>query len=96
MTRKERNENRPLERTIGNVSFYTVQGMCRQIEGRTRGSHLTENQLYRYVAEGCPCFEHSGAVLFEKDLTGFMNWLRGRQPERQKRALERRRRAMGR
>ncbi len=88
MTRKQR-ESMALEKQLGDVSYYTLWGMCAQIPGRTAGSRLSPNQLLKYVKEGCPCFEHAGMLLFEKDLTGFYNWLRQRKPLRQIKAMAR-------
>ena len=79
-----------LEREICGQSFYTLYGMAAQIPGRTKGSHITFNTLLGYVKEGCPCFEHSGALYFDKDLTKFREWLMQRRPERQRKYMERR------
>lgn len=95
MTREKR-ASMALEKQLGEKSFYTLYGMCAQIPGRTEGSRLSPNQLLKYVKEGCPCFEHAGQVLFEKDLTVFYNWLRQRKPLRQIKAQERLRRIYGR
>lgn len=78
------------EREICGQSFYTLYGMAAQIPGRTKGSHITLNTLLNYVKEGCPCFEHSGALYFDKDLTKFREWLVQRKPARQEKALARR------
>lgn len=78
------------EREICGSSFYTLWGMCEQVPGRTKGSHITPNTLLGYVKEGCPCFEHAGALYFKKDLTEFVAWLTTRRPGRQQKALERR------
>ncbi|MGN0024163.1 MAG: hypothetical protein ACI351_01880 [Candidatus Avelusimicrobium sp.] len=93
---KERRAKMPLEKTVGGIAFYTVWGMCSKIEGRNAGSHLSITQLLKYVKEGCPCFEHAGMLLFEQDLTGFMEWLRKRKAARQIKAQERIRRIYGR
>lgn len=93
---KEKRTRQALEKTVGGVSFYTVWGMCEKIEGRTRGSKLSICQLLKYVKDGCPCFEHAGMLLFEKDLSNFMAWLRQRQPARQIKAQERIKRIWGR
>lgn len=82
--------NFELEREICGQRFYTLYGMALQIPGRTAGSHITLNTLLGYVKEGCPCFEHSGALFFNKDLTEFRNWLMQRRPERQRKYMERR------
>lgn len=95
MTREKR-AKMPLEKKLGGVEYYTLWGVCEQVPGRTAGSRLSPNQLLKYVKEGCPCFEHAGMLLFEKDLTGFYNWLRQRKPERQIKAQERLRRIYGR
>ena len=95
MTREKR-AKMPLEKELGGVEFYTLWGLCEQVPGRTAGSRLSPNQLLKYVKEGCPCFEHAGMLLFEKDLTGFYNWLRQRKPLRQIKAQERLRRIYGR
>lgn len=95
MTKKQR-EGMPLERELNGVRYYTLWGMCEQVPGRTSGSRLSPNQLLKYVKEGCPCFEHAGVLLFEKDLTEFYNWLRRRKPLRQIKAQERLRRIYGR
>ncbi len=86
----------PKEKNIGGVSFYTIWGICEKIPGRTKGSHLSQKQMLQYVKEGCPCFEHAGALLFEKDLTNFLEWLRNRRPARQIKAQERIKRIWGR
>lgn len=93
---KEKRAKMPLEKTVGGVAFYTVWGMCQQIEGRTKGSRLSVNQLLKYVKAGCPCFEHAGTLLFEKNLAPFMDWLRQQRPQRQLKAQERLRRIYGR
>ena len=77
------------EKEICGQSFYTIWGMSEQIPGRTKGSHITTTTLLKYVNEGCPCFEHSGTLYFNKDLKPFMAWLINRRPERQKKAMER-------
>ena len=64
--------------------------------GRKTGTHLSQKQMLQYVKEGCPCFEHSGQTLFEKDLTHFLEWLRNRRPARQIKAQERIKRIWGR
>lgn len=69
--------------------FYTLYGMCEQIPGRGKGTHITADTLLKYVHEGCPCFEHSGSLYFQKDLGPFMDWLVQRKPARQRRAMER-------
>lgn len=78
------------EQTICGKSFYTLWGMCEQVPGRNKGSHISPNTLLRYVREGCPCFEHSGTLFFDKDTTAFLEWLVQRKPQRQIKALERR------
>lgn len=93
---KRKLESLAREKKLGEKSYYTLYGMCAQIPGRKEGSRLSPNQLYQYVKEGCPCFEHAGQVLFEKDLTAFYNWLRQRKPLRQLKAQERLRRIYGR
>lgn len=93
---KERRAKMPLEKNVGGIAFYTVWGMCSKIEGRNTGSRLSITQLLKYVQEGCPCFEHAGMLLFEKDLSAFMKWLRKRKAERQVKSQERIRRIYGR
>lgn len=81
---------REKEREICGETFWTIWGMSEQIPGRVKGTHISPATLLQYVREGCPCFEHSGALYFSKDLTAFRQWLIQRRPERQVKALERR------
>lgn len=85
MAKREHKETKE----ICGQTFYTIWGMCKQIPGRTSGSHITRATLLQYVKEGCPCFEHAGTLYFNQDLKPFMQWLVTRQPERQRKALER-------
>ena len=85
MAQRERKDTKE----ICGQTFYTIWGMCKQIPGRTAGSHITRTTLLQYVKEGCPCFEHAGSLYFPKDLGPFMSWLVTRQPERQRKAMER-------
>lgn len=77
------------EKDICGVSFWTLWGMAKQIPGRKKGSNISVNTLLQYVREGCPCFEHAGALYFPKDTTQFLNWLMTRRPERQQKAMAR-------
>lgn len=82
-------EKLPKEVTICGQTFLTIYGICEKIEGRTKGSHLSLKQMLQYVKEGAPCFEHAGSLVFEKDLSSFLEWLRQRRPMRQIKAQER-------
>lgn len=93
---KERRAKEARERVINGVSFYTVLGLGEQLPGRVTGTHTSPRTILQYVAEGCPCFEHGGMILFEKNLGEFLTWLRNRRPVRKLKASERLRRIYGR
>ena len=66
---------------IGAQTYFTVCGLREQLPGRSSGTHISVEQIFKLIKEGMPCFSFSGRYLF--DLSKVQDWLVLRQPTSQ-------------